>query len=101
MSRGTKSSKLIRALHQLVPDAALSLIDERQWHSITFSGVRICVSMTLSVGHPPDFVARFKDELPEMEFDLSGQLVADIAVTGGVNCEGKVGLVIDALLLDV
>ncbi len=101
MSSRAKSSKLMRALRQLVPHATLSVIDERPWYSITFSGVQTCIALTLTVEHHSDFVAHFKRELPETEFDLKGQLVADIAVTAETNSENRICLRIDALLLDV
>lgn len=101
MSRSAKSSGLIRALRQLMPYATLSVIDERPWHSMTFSGVHTSIAVTLIVEHQGDFVARFKRELPETEFALGDQLVADIAVTGETSNKNQLCLTIDALLLDV
>lgn len=100
MSGSVKSSGLIRALRQLVLGAALSVIDDQPWHSITFSGVRVCLSMRLPAGDQADFVSRFKSELPGIEFDLCGQLVADIEVIEEIICEDRIQLVISALLLD-
>lgn len=100
MSCGTKSSGLLRALRQLLPEAALSVIHERPWHSLTFSGAQVCVSAILQRGFDAEFVNRFEQALPEYEFNLRGQLVADIAVIEMVAGENPVRLMIDALLLD-
>lgn len=100
MRSGAKSNKLMRALLQLAPHATLSVIDERPWHSITFSGVQTRIALTVTV-EQRDFVARFKRELLETEFDLNGQLVADITVTAETNSKNRICLTIDALLLDV
>ena len=100
MSSSTKSKGIVRALQQLLPAATLSLIHERPWHSLTFSGVQVCISLVLPGVRHADIAARFADELPEYEFNLRGQLVADIAVLETVVSESQRRLMIDALLLD-
>jgi hypothetical protein len=90
----------MRALRQLLPQATLSVIHERPWHSLTFSGSQICISAILHTGYNAEFVTRIAQILPEHEFELSGQLVADIAVIEMASGENPGRLMIDALLLD-
>ena len=57
---------------------------ERAWASITFSGARHRVTMAFA---GPEAVAageRFVELLPEHEFAIEGQLVADAAVLSAV-----------------
>lgn len=100
MSISAKSTGIVRALRQLLPAATLSLIHERPWHSLTFSGVQVCISLILRDEGHADILGRFADELPAHEFNLCGQLVADIAVIEAVVSENQSRLMIDALLLD-
>lgn len=100
MSSSAKSLGLMRALRQLLPEATLSVIHERPWHSLTFSGSQICISAILHSGYSAEFVTRITQTLPEHEFELSGQLVADIAAIEMTSGENPGRLMIDALLLD-
>jgi hypothetical protein len=51
-----------------------------EWASVTFSGARHRLSVALSgpgaVGAAADFLA----DLPEMEFEIAGHIVADVAL---------------------
>ncbi len=100
MSSSAKSHGLLRALRQFLPQATLSVIHERPWHSLTFSGSQICISAILHSGYNAEFVTRITQSLPEHEFELSGQLVADIAVIEMASGENPGRLMVDALLLD-
>jgi hypothetical protein len=95
-----KAEGLLRALRAILPGAEISVICERPWHSLTFSGVQICCSVILQVGHGAGKAATFTRDLPEHEFDLPGQLVADIAVVDGAPAAAGHRLMIDALVLD-
>lgn len=95
-----RSGRLLRALAQLLPNAELSLIHERPWHSLTFCGVQVCISVTVAPRYHADAMTRFVQNLPEHEFDLCGQLVADIAVVETGGTESPLRFMIDALLLD-
>jgi hypothetical protein len=63
------------------PMAELVQASEREWASATFSGARHAVSLRIPLEHsaaaPPAFIAT----LPDHEFDLPGQIVADCIVT--------------------
>lgn len=100
MKGSAKSSGLLRRLHQLLPDSELSVVNERTWHSVTFSGVQVCISVILHSAQHADCATCFEQALPEHEFDLCGQLVADIAVIETVAGENQHRLMIDALILD-
>jgi hypothetical protein len=91
---------LFRALAALLPDVDLSIVQERPWHSLTFSGVQLSIAATLHSTGDADTIMRFADSLPSNEFDLDNQLVADIAVVEMVREPGCVKFKIDALLLD-
>ncbi|OYY70169.1 MAG: hypothetical protein B7Y00_05525 [Sphingomonadales bacterium 17-56-6] len=94
------ASGLLRALRTLAPAADIRIMHQRPWHSITFSGAQICLS--LQVAHPTtqDFVSKLSAILSEHEFHVPGHIVADIAVTHAVVADGAHCLIIDALLLD-
>ncbi len=89
----------MRALVALMPTATFSVLHERPWHSLSFAGHQICVSMCMArgIGLAAEGFAR---SLPDHEFNLPRQLVADVAVTEICIDDGKVTLTIDALLLD-
>jgi len=69
---------LTNALLKIATPAEIPESRERPWASVTFTGARHWVS--LSVG--PARAAEIAAMLPDHEFDLPGHLVADIAVTG-------------------
>lgn len=100
MTATAKSIGLLRALRHMLPDAELSVIHQRPWHSLTFSGAQICISLVLTGEQHTRRAARFALELPKHEFDLAGQLVADIAVIETACGENQSRLMIDTLLLD-
>ncbi|MBL0923505.1 MAG: hypothetical protein IBJ12_03435 [Sphingomonadaceae bacterium] len=92
--------RLLRALGVLLPQVDLSLVQERPWHSLTFSGVQLSIAAKLGSVSDENSVLRFADILPTHEFDLGNQLVADIAVTEIVQGPSCFKFRIDALLLD-
>ena len=108
----TPSHALCNALRALFPAADISILHERPWHSLTFCGTQLCLSVHMQDGTWPGDVEKLSQLLSEHEFDLPRQIVADIAVTGAVTgpvtgpvtqavmAKGAACLVIDALLLD-
>jgi hypothetical protein len=93
------SRSLVRALHALMPQARITILHERPWHSLTFCGAQICLSVAL-----PITVAEQRSALAKLledhEFSLPRQLVADIAITETAIMGGQYRLIIDALLLE-
>ena len=100
MSRRTQSGALINALRAIIPTADISILQERPWHSLTFSGTQIGLSVQYSDGPWQSDVAALSQLLSEYEFDLAHQIVAEIGVTQAVIGKGAQFLIIDALLLD-
>jgi len=100
MSRRTQSGALINALRAIIPTADISILQERPWHSLTFSGTQIGLSVQYSDGPWQSDVAALSQLLSEYEFDLAHQIVADIGATQAVIGKGTQCLIIDALLLD-
>ncbi|WP_397582595.1 hypothetical protein [Sphingorhabdus sp.] len=100
MSGRTQSGALINALRNIIPAADISILHERPWHSLTFSGTQIGLSVQYSDATWQSDVAALSQLLSEHEFDLPRQIVADIGVTHAVIDKGAQYLIIDALLLD-
>ena len=99
MSGRMRAGAFLRALRLLVPEADLNIIHERPWHSLTFGGTQICISVTITTAETPGGLP-LSAMLAEHEFSLPRQIVADIAVTQAVVADGAYCLIIDALLLD-
>lgn len=83
MTRRTDvAARLVRTvLDGLGADATLHKADEREWASATFSGARheidLFIRLPSADAQPPAFLA----QLPEWEFNLPGEIVADCSVT--------------------
>jgi hypothetical protein len=75
------AARLVRTIiGGLGTGATLLGADEREWASATFSGARhridLMIRLPSSDAPPPSFLT----ELPEWEFDLPGEIVADCSV---------------------
>ena len=94
-----KSRGLVRALQALIPTASIAILHERPWHSLTFNGAQICLSVALPItaAEQRSAVAQLLDDY---EFSLPSQLVADIAITETAIFDGQFRLIIDALVLE-
>lgn len=95
----TSSRQLVRALQALMPTAIIAILHERPWHSLTFCGAQICLSIMLPE-NAEQLRSTIARQLEDHEFSLPGQLVADIAITETAILDGKYRLIVDALLLD-
>ena len=100
MSMPTQAVALHKALRAIIPVADISILHERPWHSLTFCGTQLCLSVQLQDGTWHSDAEALSQLLSEHEFDLPRQIVADIAVTQAVIAKGAQCLIIDALLLD-
>lgn len=79
--RRTKGERLIEALQQLAQGrAAIIRNSETNWASITFAGTRHRVELVFEGAEAVEAGECFIAFLPEHEFALPGQLVADAAV---------------------
>ena len=99
MTAQTPSRSLVRALQSLIPQASIAILHERPWHSLTFSGAQICLSVALPITAEEQRSA-LAQSLEDHEFSLPSQLVADIAITEAAILGGQYRLIIDALLLE-
>lgn len=100
MSAPLPACGLSKALLALLPAAEIASRKQTPWHSATFSGERVIIVLKLA---GDDQAARAKDfakALPDTEFNLRRQLVADILVSEMVPFEDDVLLTVEALLLD-
>lgn len=80
--RKDAAARLVQAvLDGIGTTATLHGADEREWASATFSGARHGLDLSIRLpsadAQPPAFLA----QLPEWEFDLPGEIVADCSVT--------------------
>jgi len=99
MTAQTPSRSLVRALQALMPQASIAILHERPWHSLTFSGAQICLSVALPITAAEQRSA-LAQSLEDYEFSLPSQLVADIAITETAILGGQYRLIIHALLLE-
>jgi hypothetical protein len=99
MTDHASSRGLVRALQALLPQASIAILHERPWHSLTFSGTQICLSIALPITAAEQRSAVAK-RVEDHEFSLPSQLVADIAITGTAIFDAQYRMIIDALLLD-
>jgi hypothetical protein len=96
----SKSENLLRALRQLIPDGNISVIHERPWHSLTFSGIQSCITITLQTDDHVNVANKFARDLPDHQFNLGKQLIADIEVIQQTADQSQSRLMVDALILD-
>ena len=74
--------RLLSAVLELAgPRAELLRHAERPWTSATFSGTRHTIALTFTGSQAMPEGEEFIADLPEHEFAISGQLVADAAIT--------------------
>lgn len=100
MTAIARSAAFLRALRILLPNAILSVTQERPWFSLTFAGTQLCLSVTIAGDAHREVAAEYARILPENDFDLGAQLVADIAVSTVATGDNESSLTIYALLLD-
>jgi len=91
---------LAEALCELLPGATIERIAERDWHSVTFAGWQLQISMQLT-GEEAESRAKLLGEmLPEHTFALPRHFVAEIALKDISKNTTGVAIVIEALLLE-
>ena len=91
---------LIRAVLNLLPGGTVMGCKRQAWHSATFSGERVIFTLALEGADSGLRYENFSKELPEVEFTLRRQYVADILVTGRVKKADGLEVTVEALLLD-
>ncbi len=75
-------TQLVAALTGLFAPKAVDLLSEEEvkWASITFSGARHRLHFQTIGSEAKGLIASISARLAEMEFDLRGHIVADVAV---------------------
>ena len=86
-------AQLCAALLRMAAPAHIIRSHERPWASVTFSGARHWITLHV----PSDRAGVLAAELPEANFSLPGQLVADLAITATQDLEADTQLDIEAL----
>lgn len=80
---GTRLARAIVAHAAAAGCAARPLsIDERDWASATFTGVRLRISLA---GDASPALDAWLAAVPDAEFDIPGHLVADMAIDTGMS----------------
>lgn len=100
--RANGTCGLTNALLAMLADAGPTLISRKQqtWHSATFSGERVTIVVQLEGSDCFKRAETFANALPDAEFQLRRQCVADILVSERTELEDRVVLTVEALLLD-
>ena len=92
---------LSQALLALLPDTKITARSERDWHSATFAGIRLRLTLVVPVTTQNSVIKEFCERLPEYEFDLRRRFVADIHIEQQSRlADGSTEIVIEALLID-
>ena len=92
-----KSHPLIRALAQMLPNAAFHVIEARDWCSMTFSGQLLTIHCNPANAELLEYHGRLSAILAEHEFSMPGLLVADISVVMPQNSKSPI---IEALVIN-
>lgn len=100
MSAPFPACGLSKALLALLPAAEIASRKQTPWHSATFSGERVTIVLKLTGDEPAERATAFAEALPDTEFNLRRQLVADIMVSEMQPSDDGVLLTVEALLLD-
>ncbi len=80
---GTASRLIASILPLAGPSAELAGAHEREWASATFSGARHCLDLRLWFAGRDDPLPASLLSLPEHEFDLPAEIVADCTIAFG------------------
>jgi hypothetical protein len=87
------------ALLMLIPGSILDNVSRCDWHSATFTGERIVLTLRVSGENALQKARALQALLPDHEFELSRWLVADILVSNIETMDSSVSITIEALLL--
>jgi hypothetical protein len=89
------------ALVAMLPNAEVLSRSERSWHSATFAGSRIILSLAVPSDTDRTLLENFRATLPDHDFALKLGFVADIAIISeSTSADEKTALEIEAMLLD-
>lgn len=100
MTRPYKTPPFLRALQALLPDAQITVTSLRDWRSMTFNGQQLFLSLRLESADAPQRAEQFAALLPEHEFQIPRQMVADATVVSTREDGDVVTMMVEALVLD-
>lgn len=95
-----KTPPFLRALQALLPDAQITVSALRDWRSMTFNGQQLFLSARMTGEDVHQRARIFSEQLPEHEFAIPGQLVADASVVAIREVGDGVAMAIETLILD-
>ncbi|MBO0750053.1 MAG: hypothetical protein J2O44_06455 [Porphyrobacter sp.] len=102
--RRSSSERLREELQALAGGHALFLAhSEKSWASVTFAGTRHRLDLAFEGEEAVEAAESFIAFLPEHEFAIPKQLVADAAVTGvdhRIGCDPRMEVRVELLLLE-
>jgi hypothetical protein len=100
MSHG-KACPVTLALAAMLPNAEIVNRHERSWHSATFAGSRVMLSIAVPGEMDRGALAEFRKRLCDHDFALTKGFVADIAIIGeNTSADENIVIEIEVLLLD-
>jgi hypothetical protein len=99
MINSSKKQIFISALTDMLPGSSVVSVENTDWQSATFAGVRSRIILSLTGTNAPERAEAFAAQLPDTEFSTFRYLVADISVAKICEQDGMVTLVIEALLI--
>jgi hypothetical protein len=91
---------LTRALVALLPGAEIVKHVQNEWHSATFTGQRIMISLQVTGCECFANTREMLNNLPEHEFTLIRGIVADIAVADVIESDNILRFAVESLVLD-
>jgi len=97
MSSRDPGGRLARIIRRDRPDVTVTDHKSVPWASVTFNGARhvLCLRALDTPG-----LEQWVDNLAEVEFDLPGHLVADLAITAIERTQGEVFVRLEALTVE-
>jgi hypothetical protein len=84
----------------LLEPAILVFSNRTPWASVTFTGYREVMGLLIKGEAAERRVAQFADLYSAHEFDMTGQIVADIAITRNAPVSEGVMLVLEVLVVN-
>jgi hypothetical protein len=91
---------LTRALTQLIPHSAISVVSECPWHSMTFAGMLLTIEIAIAEHRLTVSVEQLSRQLELAEFDIPHRIVADIAIVDATVADGLTTIIVQILMLE-
>ncbi len=95
-----KKPDLTESVLELLPEATIICAKAKDWHSATFSGISLEISLSLAGDRAIDRLIALAENLPDHEFDLRRYIVADISLEDIQTEDDTLTCRVSALLLN-